>query len=192
MWKHWQIEYFYFSYLPSIGGRPEFPDSCSHPGCFSWRRALCHERPQPELPHQSHVRTIPETEAEVLCHVLHACPLLFAGPSPKRRSSLRSTKRSLRIKRYEEAAASQTRLTRWLQSVVQSLHLRLSCILCWQIYDLITIFDLVKSGIFSQYKAKKERQVPLLHTLMPSFSSNGKYLKLKTSHVGFFVPLYII
>lgn len=193
MCRRWQIGYFYFSYLPSIHDRPEFPDSRPHPRCFSWRRALRHERPQPELPHQSHVRRIPETEAGVLSLALHACPLLFAGPSPKPWSSLRSTKRSLRTKRYEEAAARQTHLTHWLQSVVQSVHLRLCCNLCWQIYDfasLITSFDLVKSGIFGQYKTKKERQVSLLHTHRPS--SKGKYLKLKTSHVGFFLCLFIL
>lgn len=189
MCKRWQIECFYFSYLPSIRDRPEFPDSRSHPGCFSWRRALRHERPQPELPHQSHVRRIPGPEAGVLGLALHACPLLFAGPSPKLWSSLRSTRRSRRTKRYEEAAASQTHLSHWLQSVVQSVRLHLCCNLCWQIYDfasVIATFDLVKSGIFSQYETKKERQVSLLHTHRPSSSSNGKYLELKTSHVGLF------
>lgn len=59
VWKCrcWQIKCFDSSYLPSTRHRPEFPDRRSHPRRFSWRRALRDERPQPELPHQSHVRT---------------------------------------------------------------------------------------------------------------------------------------
>lgn len=132
-----RLECFYlFFYSSPSRHRPEFPDSGSHPRRFSWRRALRHERPQPELPHQGHVRrkmhgktseAVVWKKTRVLCLALDVLPLLFAGPSPKLQSSLRSTKRSLTTKRYDEAAVKQTLLNntnlpliRYLQSAVWS------------------------------------------------------------------------
>lgn len=95
------------------------------------------------------------TEAAVCGLAFHACPLLCAGPSPKPSSSLRSTKRSLRTKRYEEAAEWHENtlnicgLIRFLKYWHHCVHFSLCCNLYWQIYDfasLITGFDLGNPG----------------------------------------------
>lgn len=70
---------FLFSYSPPTHHRPEFPDSGSHPRRFSWRRALRHERPQPELPHQGHVRKrcVEQPQTRWFERKLESCALCF-------------------------------------------------------------------------------------------------------------------
>lgn len=70
---------------PPTHHRPQFPDGRPHPRRLLRRRSLRHERPQPELPHWSHVKM--KRKQTKLCFALkmirlppHASHLHFSSP----------------------------------------------------------------------------------------------------------------